>query len=381
METIKCFLNKYKLYDNQLNNYNKEIIDEINQILNGIIKESYDVPLCYNYVGLYYKHQIKELELAEKYYLIAIEKNYISSMNNLGRMYRDQGKYDLAKKYLLMAVNKGNKRAINNLAYVYKKSKEYDLAEKYYLMAIERNNNTSSMNSLGIMYHQRNQYEIAEKYYLMAIERNNLNRISNLADIYRWQKKFNLAEKYYLEAIKTNNLNNNPNNNNPNNNNPNNNDIQGHLGILYHHQKKYEMAEKYYLMSIEKNNKCSMHNLALLYKTQQKYKLCEKYYLMAIMQNIPEALKSFEEIYDKNILKFYRILNNISNKNDLVNNKINELKNHHEIICYENSKNILSKIDQCPICLEYTRVIPRRCAHFYCDNCFVEITKCSICRI
>ena len=178
METIKCFLDEYNLHDSQSKNYCNETINDIAQILNGIIKESYDKELYCNYSGMYYRYKIKDFKLAEKYYLMAIEKDFVSSMNNLRCMYCDQEKYDLAKKYLLMAIDKNNRRAMNNLGYMYTKLKQYDLAEKYYLLAIERDN-TNAMNNLGVLYQQREQYEIAEKYYTMAVEKNNSNKLFN----------------------------------------------------------------------------------------------------------------------------------------------------------------------------------------------------------
>lgn len=147
MDIIKLFLDQYHLYDSKLKDYKKEVIDEIVKIIYGNIKPSYDDPLFLNYVGLYYKYNKRQYDLAEKYYLMAIEKDNVSSMNNLGILYFDQGKYDLAEKYLLMAVNKSNPRAMNNLGYVYKKSKSYYFAEKYYLMAIKKNN-INAMNNL-----------------------------------------------------------------------------------------------------------------------------------------------------------------------------------------------------------------------------------------
>lgn len=52
-----------------------------------------------------------------------------------------------------------------------------------------------------------------------------------------------------------------------------------------------------------------------------------------------------------------------------------------KIVCFENKKKSLSKIDECPICYENTNVIPRECAHYYCYNCYVEQKECAICRI
>ena len=73
MDFIKQFLKKYDCYDEQLENYDEGTINEIVKIFNGNIKESYESSILLNYVGLYYRHQNK-YELAEKYYLMVIEK-------------------------------------------------------------------------------------------------------------------------------------------------------------------------------------------------------------------------------------------------------------------------------------------------------------------
>jgi TPR repeat protein len=58
-------------------------------------------------------------------------------MNNLGLLYDKQNKFELAEKYYLMAVEKGDLNAIYNLGSFYEIQNKFYLAEKYYLMAIE----------------------------------------------------------------------------------------------------------------------------------------------------------------------------------------------------------------------------------------------------
>lgn len=50
-------------------------------------------------------------------------------------------------------------------------------------------------------------------------------------------------------------------------------------------------------------------------------------------------------------------------------------------MCFENKKNLLSKIDKCPICLDTKLTIPKECAHHYCCDCFVKIDTCAICKL
>ena len=138
--------------------------------------------------------------MAEKYYLMSVENNNVSSIYNLAYIYEIQNKYDLAEKYYLMAIENHNVPAIINLANTYETQEKYDLAEKYYLMDIE-NHNVVAMNNLAFMYKKQKKYDLAEKYYLMAIENHNIAAMKNLACMYQTQKKYDLAEKYYLMAI------------------------------------------------------------------------------------------------------------------------------------------------------------------------------------
>ena len=151
------------------------------------------------------------------------------------------------------------------------------------------------------------------------------------------------------------------------------------LGFLYEIQHKYDLAEKYYLMAAERNIPYSTNKLGDLYKKQGKHELAEKYYLMALEKGSFFAFYNLRQFYG-NDLKLYHVLTKIPNKVPLINKEINKLKKKKDIICFENKKNILSKKDQCPICLEDTDVIPKECTHSYCYNCFVEIDKCAVCR-
>ena len=92
------------------------------------------------------------MDLAEKYYLLALaieEYKHPAAMFNLGNLYcRQQNKFDLA--------------------------------EKYYLLAIEQDNHASAMVNLGNLYMEQNKFDLAEKYYLLAIKDNHANAMVNL---------------------------------------------------------------------------------------------------------------------------------------------------------------------------------------------------------
>ena len=166
-------------------------------------------------------------------------------------------------------------------------------------------------------------------------------------------------------------------------NDSNNNITLNNLGTVYYNIAKYELAEKYYLMAIDKgNNSGAVHdNLANVYYKQNKYELAKEYYLISIEKGYHRGILDLEQLYKKNSLRLYHTLIKISNKNDLINNKINELRKDKSIICFENKKNIFSKVEECPICFEIIILIPRECTHYYCCDCFVKINECAICRI
>lgn len=166
-----------------------------------------DNEIYLHYAGLYAKYFVKDDDLSEKYYLEAIDKGYVVSMNNLALQYLEQKKELSAEKYLLMAVEKGYSRSMNSVALMYDNQKKYDLAEKYYLMAIEKEN-VQSMFNLALFYYERKTgYELVEKYLLMASERGDSDSMYELARLYSDIHKYESSEYYYiLSALNYNKL-------------------------------------------------------------------------------------------------------------------------------------------------------------------------------
>ena len=167
----------------------KEKIDELQeegkyeqalQIIEEI--ENEEDGLKFNMKGFYFILLEKEEE-AKKYFLLAVEKENIHALFNLGFLYQNQGEEKVAEKYYLLAIHNGHINAFNNLALLYiNQGREKD-AEKYYLLAIEKGNIKSLFN-LGLLYDKQNQEEDAEKYYLLAIEKNHVDALYNLAFLY-----------------------------------------------------------------------------------------------------------------------------------------------------------------------------------------------------
>lgn len=75
------------------------------------------------YLGLMYQIQSIYSE-AEKYYLIAIDKKYVSAIFNLAIIYSSQHRTEDAEKYYLMAIDKGILDAMINIAILYFKNRQ-----------------------------------------------------------------------------------------------------------------------------------------------------------------------------------------------------------------------------------------------------------------
>ena len=116
----------------------------------------------------------------------------------LAYIYEAQENYELAEKYYLMTIEKGNENSMYNLGLLYDNQEKYELAEKYYLMAIEKEHENSMCN-LGILYKNQEKYELAEKYWLMAIEKGLEQAMYNLSLTYYFQNKNKEQVKQYID--------------------------------------------------------------------------------------------------------------------------------------------------------------------------------------
>ncbi|NJL59736.1 MAG: sel1 repeat family protein [Desulfobacteraceae bacterium] len=119
--------------------------------LDWLLKVKNRETVCFD-LGFIYVN-LKEYEEAEKYYLMAAEKDSVAAMNNLGVLYEENFKDNAkAEEYYLMATEKGHVVAMNNLGLLYKdKLKDDTKAEKYYLMAAEKGY-AGAIYNLGQLY-------------------------------------------------------------------------------------------------------------------------------------------------------------------------------------------------------------------------------------
>jgi TPR repeat protein/DNA-binding transcriptional ArsR family regulator len=260
--------------------------EEIKRLLkNGSVQDIFKV-------GLVYQVELKDYNMAEKYYLEAAKRENISAMNNLGVIYR-KGlvNYDKAEKYYRMAIEKGHVGAINNLGLLFADNlKDYKNAEKYYRMAIE-NGHIGAINNLGNLYRKEfKDYENAEKYYRMAIEKGHIGAINNLGLLFADNlKDYKNAEKYYRMAIENGHI-----------------EAINNLGNLYRKEfKDYENAEKYYRMAIERGHIGAINNLGLLFAENVKdFKKAEQLFLRAADKGDTRGLNNLGVLY-RNEMKDY----------------------------------------------------------------------------
>ncbi len=224
------------------------------------------------------------------------------------------------------------------------------------------------LNIIGFYYKKiKKDYVMMKKYYLMAIELGNSNAMNNLGLYYeKIEKDYVLMKKYYLMAIELGETN-----------------AMNNLGLYYYIKKDYELMKKYFLMAIELDNTNAMINLGFYYgEIEKDYVRMNKYYLMNIelgnLNDINYIIKYYH--YDKKILKLYELLINVKNKNNLINNKINELEKIRKIQIYKNKIILFEKLKnytKCPLCLEDNVLnIDLNCGHEVCISCYDSNLKC-----
>jgi hypothetical protein len=158
------------------------------------------------------------------------------------------------------------------------------------------------------------------------------------------------------------------------------------LGYHYgYFEKNNELTKVYYLRAIDLENQAAMYGLGHYYQyVENNCELMLKYYLMVINKNYcSEIINNLSAYYLNNELKFYLLLNNIKNKNELITNKLNELKQYVKIQHYYNKLSLAIELNftkECIICYNNEYQIIFNCGHYCCKNCFTEIEKCHICK-
>ncbi|MBK8956468.1 MAG: CHAT domain-containing protein [Saprospiraceae bacterium] len=155
--------------------------------------------------------------------------DYAWSLNNLGAIYLELGRFDLAEEYYLRAKSiresvlgswhPDYSGSLNNLANLYVKMAQFEKAEKLYLESKEIRKQTSGaqstafasvLNNLANLHMVMGNYDKAEAFYQEAIsilrkwsskEQAELNvSLNNLAAIYWEMTNYERAEELYIEV-------------------------------------------------------------------------------------------------------------------------------------------------------------------------------------
>jgi len=307
--------------------------------------------------GVYYYCK-KEYEFMKTCIFIAIDKNNDDAMNIMayyyGHIMNDHSKMI---HYYNMGVCEHNIYSIVNLGKYYKKMKNLDEALRYFIMGAEKGDMFSNEH-VGDYYYLNNQ-EKAIHHYLQAIEKGSIKSMNRLSAIYLKMGQRENAERYLHMAIDLGNFD----------------ALIIMAGYYAKHIQYVDKAKIYYQRAIDMNPHIGLHHMALYYKNvKNDMDMSNKYHIMAIQQN---NVNSMEEL-EKNItpLQLYKLLNEITEKNVIINNKMEALENISEIIVFKYKLNYAIKkknITQCLICHEDDVInIILDCKHNICSNCYVQ---------
>ena len=281
-------------------------------------------------------------------------------------------KYEYLSEYILNLYNYKivEKDDVNKLFwngnYYQNVEKDYIKMKEYYLMAIDMND-SDAMSNLGYYYQSiEKDYVKMLKYYIMAIEMNNSNTMCNLGFYYQdVEKDYNKMKKYYLMAIEINSS-----------------DAMSNLGLYYKTiEKDYIKMKEYYLMAIEMNNSNAMCNLGWYYQTiEMNYTKMKKYYLMAIDLNNSDAMNNLDWYYQNKLLEFYCLLYKVESKNNIINEKIDELMENEQVLDYCDKIKVSERLNNyknCVICYDENCLhINFDCGHEVCIDCYSKMKKC-----
>ena len=237
-----------------------------------------------------------------------------TTLNNLARLYYNQGKFLQAEPLYLRALtireaalgsrHPDTATTLNNLARLYHTQGKYPQAEPLYLRALtitEQNlgldhpKAAENLNNLARLYHAQSKYTQAEPLYLQALAITEKNPelkhpdtayvLNNLALLYRFQGKYAQAEELYLRALAIRETALGPEH-------PKAAITLNNLARLYATLNKYTQAEELYLRALtiqvatsrpnHPNTASTLNNLGQMYSAQGKYAQAEELYLRAL---------------------------------------------------------------------------------------------------
>jgi tetratricopeptide (TPR) repeat protein len=242
------------------------------------------------------------------------ETDLANSLNWLGRLYDNQGRYSEAELLYVQALEMRKRllgedhsdvaNSLNNLALLYRTQGRYSEAEPLSLQALEMDKHlvgeehpdvAIGLNNLASLYQSQGRISEAEPLYVQALEmRKRLlsdahpdvaQSLNNLAVLYTSQGRYSEAEPLHMQALATRkrllgeehpdvatDLNN--------------------LAMLYTSQGRYSEAELFYVQALDMDKRLlgedhpvvatRLNNLAYLYTLQGRYSEAELFYVQAL---------------------------------------------------------------------------------------------------
>jgi len=263
----------------------------------------------------------------------------LSTLNNIGIVYEDQGNYAKAVEFFFEALKSAeslqdkNKMAIvfTNLGTVYKNQKNFEKALDYYAKA------------LSIAEEAGDQAKIAI-------------HLGNIGSVYVGKKEYDKGLDLFLRALKIDSSAGNSDG------------ISRHLGniaVVYDEQKNYEKALTFYFRSLEIKKKIApmgelagtLGNIGSLYLSQGNYIKAEEYLLQALtidtlhgdFPGILEVSANMSQLYERTgkpakALVFYKLAMNA--KDTLFNQAKNREMVMNEMNYEFNKKEVVRKVEQ-----------------------------------
>jgi len=264
----------------------KSIEDKISEVkiykregmLKKAIKQNPKNAIAYIDLGRCYRDQGK-YDKAEEIYKKDIEQNprHDLAYVELGRCYLEQEKYGKAEAMFEKSIelNHGNDMAYFELNRCYLQQEKFDKGEEILKKAIELNPTNSIFHvGLGRAYRTRGNYFASEAMFDKIIELNPGNDMAyyELGCSYKEHGIYGRAEKMFKKAIEQN---------------PRNNRAQFELGHIYREQGRYGKVEEIFRKVIESDpgDDRIYFELERCYLEQEKYDKAEEILKKAIEQN------------------------------------------------------------------------------------------------
>ena len=205
-------------------------------------------------------HQKNEFNIAQDLYnqVIKINPNHVSSLNNLGALFKELGDIQNAKNYYekVIEIDPNHKNSLNNLGGLFQELEEYQKAINFLEKTIEIDPcYTDAYNNLGIVFKELGENQKAINYYKKAIEidSNFVNAHYNLGILFKDLREHQKAKNCYEKVVKIN-----PNHANAHNN----------LGTVSFDLGENQKAINYYKKAIEidPNFVNAHYNLGMVYE-------------------------------------------------------------------------------------------------------------------